>query len=112
VDVGVELEQPGWVEGTDRATGDCGVALLVRVLPGEHHPPAQLEVELGQRQPGRDLVGLGERSPDALDRMSEPALEADQLPAVAALEGPVGHDFSCSSRWSSRASSRRPQSWR
>jgi hypothetical protein len=49
VDVRVELDQARRVERADSAAGDRGVALVVRVLPGEHDPAALLELELRAR---------------------------------------------------------------
>jgi hypothetical protein len=109
VDVRVELHEPRRVESGHGSARHGAVAVGVRVLPAEHDAAALRELELRERQPRGDLVGLGESAPDALDGVVEPALEAEHLAVVAAFEGSVGHESSCRSRCCSSASSRAPQ---
>jgi hypothetical protein len=95
VDVGVELDEPG---GSSALTVPRATALLPSssvFCQREDDAAALAQVELREREPLRDLVRLGERAPDALDRMAEPALEADAPGGRRALEGSVGHRSSC-----------------
>ena len=100
------------VERADGAARDGGVALGVGVLPGEHDAAALREVELREREPRGELARLGERAPDALDRVASRRSKRITWLVAAALEGSVRHQSSCRSRWRSSASSRPPQSSR
>ena len=82
------------------------------------HPA--LASDLGpRREPLLQVLGLGDRAPDPLGRVGEPALEADPDPValeldqfpVSSLVGSCSHRAS-SSRCLSRASRRSPQSFR
>ena len=48
--------------------------------------PADDGIDLRLGEPPEELPGLGERGPDALDRMIEVTLEAQQVEPVAGLE--------------------------
>ncbi|MEX1007799.1 MAG: hypothetical protein WD271_08125 [Acidimicrobiia bacterium] len=48
--------------------------------------PADDGLDLRLGEPPDQLFGLGERGPDALDRMIEVTLEAEQVEPVAGLE--------------------------
>jgi len=93
---GGDLEEAGRLELADGAVEGGGVAVLVGVEPAQREPAPADQVEVGVAPPLPQLGGVGQRLPHPLDRVRDPAGEADLEGAVGSLVGDpsaVGRSF-------------------